>query len=275
MLELPEAFALAGLLTGAVAGKTIETVVAGKSPHKFAFFSGDPQGYQERLAGTTISAAAALAGMVELAAGDQRLLFSDGVNLRYHGPGESRPVKHQLLIEFSDGSALSASVQMYGQLSCFTDGDNDSPYYLAARDKPSPLTAAFDEAWFGALVARPDVQSLSLKAFLATQQRIPGFGNGVLQDILWHARLHPRRKVASLTGAERERLFVTIKDVLGRMAAQGGRDTENDLWGRPGGYRTVMSRAHSTDPCPRCGATIVKESYLGGTVYFCPICQEF
>lgn|GEM_PF-2077218 len=30
------------------------------------------------------------------------------------------------------------------------------------------------------------------KAFLATEQRIPGLGNGVLQDILWTARIHPK-----------------------------------------------------------------------------------
>jgi hypothetical protein len=34
-----------------------------------------------------------------------------------------------------------------------------------------------------------EVKKLSLKALLATEQRIPGLGNGVLQDILFKARM--------------------------------------------------------------------------------------
>ncbi|MFO7935831.1 MAG: zinc finger domain-containing protein [Bacteroidales bacterium] len=25
--------------------------------------------------------------------------------------------------------------------------------------------------------------------------------------------------------------------------------------------------------CPNCGDAIVKEAYMGGAVYFCPVCQ--
>jgi formamidopyrimidine-DNA glycosylase len=28
------------------------------------------------------------------------------------------------------------------------------------------------------------------------------------------------------------------------------------------------------DACPKCGGTIVKEAYLGGAVYYCPVCQK-
>jgi formamidopyrimidine-DNA glycosylase len=49
----------------------------------------------------------------------------------------------------------------------------------------------------------PDaVQKLSLKAALATEQRIPGLGNGSLQDILWQAHLHPKRKTNTLSDEE-------------------------------------------------------------------------
>ncbi len=61
--------------------------------------------------------------MVEIKLTHAHLLFSDGVNLRFHQPGESVPLKQQLLLTFTDGSALSASVQMYGGLSCWVDGD--------------------------------------------------------------------------------------------------------------------------------------------------------
>ena len=61
----------------------------------------------------------------------------------------------------------------------------------------SPLGDGFDAAYFDRLVAGAK-PNLSAKAFLATEQRIPGLGNGVLQDILFNARIHPKRKMATL-----------------------------------------------------------------------------
>jgi formamidopyrimidine-DNA glycosylase len=115
---------------------------------------------------------------------------------------------------------------------------------------------------------------LSAKAFLATEQRIPGLGNGVLQDILWVARLHPRIKMADLTPDDRQAMFAAVKQVLGEMTAQGGRDTESNLFGRPGGYKTILSKNTVGKPCPACAAPIRKESYMGGSIYVCPNCQR-
>jgi formamidopyrimidine-DNA glycosylase len=55
---------------------------------------------------------------------------------------------------------------------------------------------------------------------------------------------------------------------------KGGRDTELDLFGRPGGYRTVLSKNAAGMPCPKCGTLIRKESYMGGSIYLCENCQE-
>jgi formamidopyrimidine-DNA glycosylase len=144
----------------------------------------------------------------------------------------------------------------------------------AARRAPSPLSDGFDRAYFGRLACAPAVQKLSVKGLLATEQRFPGIGNGVPQDILHGARLHPRRKVATLTSDERDRLFGAITATLAQMARLGGRDTERDLHGRPGGYATRLSRNTLGQPCGACGALIVKETFLGGSVYLCPECQR-
>lgn len=58
---------------------------------------------------------------------------------------------------------------------------------MIARSKPDPLSDDFSEEYFHRLYGEQDGK-LSVKAFLATKQRIPGLGNGVLQDILFHAR---------------------------------------------------------------------------------------
>ena len=57
------------------------------------------------------------------------------------------------------------------------------------------------------------------------------------------------------------------------MTAGGGRSTEKDLYGDPGGYQTILSRATDGAPCPACGTPITHLAYLGGRVYVCPTCQ--
>ena len=72
---------------------------------------------------------------------------------------------------------------------------------------------------------------------------------------------------------ERERLLDAVVSTLRDMTNQGGRDTEKDLFGNPGGYRTKLSKNTLPFGCPACGAPIVKEAYMGGAVYYCPACQ--
>ncbi len=115
---------------------------------------------------------------------------------------------------------------------------------------------------------------MSLKAFLATEKRIPGLGNGVLQDILFNAGLHPRKKVESLSAKEKEQIFQSIRSTLLEMVENGGRDTEKDLWGKPGGYKTIMSKNTFKSPCPSCGMGIERARYMGGSIYFCCNCQK-
>jgi formamidopyrimidine-DNA glycosylase len=176
-------------------------------------------------------------------------------------------------VTFADGSMLAASVQMYGGVGVFLEGALDNEYYLAAQQKPSPLSRQFNKKYFHRLISTPEVEKLSAKAFLATEQRVPGLGNGVLQDILFKAQMNPKRKIRELDEDSRSRIFFAVKDVLREMADGGGRDTETDLFGRPGGYTTLMSRNTVGKPCGSCGSLIVKKAYMGGSVYYCPECQ--
>lgn len=272
MIELPEAVVIAGQINDALMGKRVLRAIANDSPHKFAWYTGDPAEYNDRLAGKVIGQAASFAGNIEFQAGDMQLCIS--APIRYHAQGARRPKKHQLLIEFDDGTAISSSAQMWGGFFCYPAGeDGGFPDAVIARLKPSPLSDAFGQAYFGTLFD-DQTPKLSAKAFLATEQRIPGLGNGVLQDILWTAHIHPKRKMGDLSEEDVEAMYAAVKGVLAEMTAQGGRDTERDLFGQPGGYTTILSRNTVGAPCPTCGTIIRKEPYLGGAIYFCANCQE-
>jgi len=273
MIEIPEAITLAQQATQVLANKTILFVTANHSPHKFAWYHGDPSEYQNRLYRKKIQSATVHGGLVEILVEDTRLVFGDGVSLRFLTEGEKRPGRHQLLIEFDDSTALAASVQMYGGLWCFREGEFDNPYYHIAKDKPSPQTREFNNNYFQELLDDKS-RKKSAKGFLATEQRIPGLGNGVLQDILFNAKIHPKRKMATVVDSELELLFDSVKTTLGQMASQGGRDTENNLFGQPGGYATILSKITLNCPCPVCDGFISKEAYMGGSIYYCPACQQ-
>lgn len=272
MLEIPEAIVISRQLNQTIQNKHIKNAVAGTSPHKFAWFFGDPAEYHDRLVGKTVGQAVPCAGRIEIQVEDTILHFGDGVNLRFYGKDEKRPAKHQLLIEFDDDTALTGIAAMYGGLWCFKEGEFDNLYYKAAKESISPLSNEFDYKYFVSLFDEKGLK-MSAKAFLATEQRIPGLGNGVLQDILLNTKIHPRKKMNTLTEKHKRRLFDSIKTTLADMVNGGGRDTERDLFGNPGGYSAKLSKNTTLSLCRNCGGQVKKETYMGGSIYFCENCQ--
>lgn len=273
MLEIPESYTIARQLNETIKGKIISYVKANQSPHSFAWYFGSPEGYDELLSGKTIGLSHARAGMIEIEVEDCRIVFGDGATPRYYEDRTKAPKKNQLYVEFDDGSALICTIQMYGGLLAFREGENNNEYYLAAKDKPSPLTDQFNYEYFRSLRTEK-THKLSAKAFLATEQRIPGLGNGALQDILFTAGIHPKRKLDTISEDEYEKLYQAVKTLLKQMAELGGRDTEKDLFGNPGGYMTLLSKKTAWTPCTICGYELHKDNYMGGTIYYCENCQK-
>ena len=272
MVELPEAAVLAKQINDTLIGKKIRKATSNHTPHTFAWYTGNPADYNDLLTGKIIQGAASIGEHVEIKVGDMILHIS--TPLRYHAQGEKLPQKHQLLLEFQDDTAVSATIQMWGCLFCFKDGDRESiSDYYPLKISPSPLSDSFNRAYFDSLFDEKTAK-LSAKGFLATEQRIPGLGNGVLQDILWTAKIHPKRKMSSITPEEIDNMHNAIKYVLKQMTVKGGRDTERDLFGHPGGYKTVLSKLTVDMPCPACGSFVKKEAYLGGSIYYCKDCQQ-
>ena len=272
MLEIPEAKVISEQINKTIKGKTITNVIAANSPHKFAWFYKDSADYADLLVGKRIGEAAQYGGHVEITVDGAVISFNDGVNIRYHAEKDKRPEKHQLLLEFEDNSALSVSVAMYGGIFCFKEGEFDNFYYKVAKEKPSPLSDEFDFNYFKEIF-NDSAEKLSAKAFLATEQRIPGLGNGILQDILLNAKIHPKTKIRTLGADDKKLLFKSIKNTISEMVSLGGRDTEKDFFGNAGGYKAKMSKNTVLGICPNCGGAVKKENYMGGSIYYCEECQ--
>lgn len=274
MLELPEVITIQNQLKETILDKKVINTIANQSPHKFAFFHGDPEGYNGLLKNKQVTDIKNYGFYISVELEDTQLLFRDGANLRYHNDEFSIPSKHQLLIEFDDNTFLSVTISMYGGIWCCKKGDfDDNMYFSIAKNSLLPISDQFNQSYFNNLFldCKP---SMSSKAFIATEQRIIGIGNGVTQDILFNAKLHPKKKIETFTDENKNDLFNSIKGTLNEMILQSGRDTEKDLFDKPGKYKTILSKNTVGKPCPVCGDTIKKANFLGGSIYFCDTCQK-
>jgi formamidopyrimidine-DNA glycosylase len=105
-----------------------------------------------------------------------------------------------------------------------------------------------------------------VKAALMDQTFIAGVGNIIADEILWHARIHPRRTIQSLTEDERRRLFTETRKILREAVNRYDYIPRKRSW--LSGMRGVPGAR-----CPRCGTLLQRTTAAGRTTYFCPHCQ--
>lgn len=129
MIELPNTSGLINLIGDTISGRRIVKVIVAQTPHRFVWYYDDPQKYHELLVGKTIEKVSSFRGIVRIKAGTINIVFSDGIELKLHDKNEKSPDNHQLLIEFDGSLLLSASVQIYGALWCFREGEFINPYF--------------------------------------------------------------------------------------------------------------------------------------------------
>lgn len=106
----------------------------------------------------------------------------------------------------------------------------------------------------------------SVKAALMDQRTVAGLGNLTVDEILWRAKVDPRRKLADLDERDLERIHRKTKDVL-RKSVEHGRVPEASSW-------LTGRRGKDGASCPRCGTGLVRAKVAGRTTYVCPACQE-
>jgi len=275
MIELPEAWVIARQMNEAIAGKQIAAAMRGNAPHKFAFYTRAAEEYAEILKERRIGPARGHGGLILIPAEPEYLLAvgGGGERIALHRDERTLPKKHQLLLHFTDGVYLTVTVQGWGAAMLFHDSEVPGHAWVG-KPGVSPVSDAFTYEFFeGRFGELKENDPSSVKFFVISKPGVWGVGNGCLQDILFRARIHPRRRALDLSEGERRALHAAIRDTLQQMVALGGRDGEIDLFGQPGGYTRILSSETAGKPCPECGTPIEKIQYLGGASYFCPRCQ--
>jgi len=110
---------------------------------------------------------------------------------------------------------------------------------------------------------------LPVKAWLLDQAVFPGVGNWMADEILWQAGLAPGRPTGSLREAELKRLWLKTRHVCRKALDTVGRDY------RPPPRRWLFRvRWKPGEACPRCEATLERETIGGRAACWCRRCQR-
>lgn len=119
-----------------------------------------------------------------------------------------------------------------------------------------------------------------LKPLLLDQTVLAGLGNIYVDESLWDAGLHPRRRADTLKAAELRALHAAITKVLRRAVDNGGTTLgsgETNFYsvaGRRGRHADALKVfRRDGEPCPRCSRMIVRTVVGQRGTHFCPSCQ--
>jgi formamidopyrimidine-DNA glycosylase len=140
---------------------------------------------------------------------------------------------------------------------------------------PEPLAADFTAEQF---ITRLKRRSKSgIKAVLLDQTVVAGVGNIYADESLWGAKIHPETRVEALSKAKLTALYEALRAVLQLSIEKGGSTDRNyvNAEGKRGSYLSFANVfRREGQPCPRCGATIIKTKVAGRGTHLCPFCQK-
>ncbi|MDP8948417.1 MAG: DNA-formamidopyrimidine glycosylase [Actinomycetota bacterium] len=140
---------------------------------------------------------------------------------------------------------------------------------------PEPLSAGFGVEYLRETLGPRRAQ---IKPLILDQRVISGIGNIYADEILFDARLHPRRKANTLSAQEWEALHGAIRGNLAAGVEHRGTTVRlyKDVLDRPGEHQNYLRvfEKHGK-PCPgACGGVVVRESVGGRPTHYCPECQR-
>ena len=266
MPELPEITHLAGQMNATLTGKRI-TAIEIAQPKCLNLPEAD---FRAAVLGSTILGAHNRGKWIinQLDRGWLLLNLGMGGEVLLVQP-DGLPAKRRLVFHFATGECLSVNFWWFGY------AHFAPPEGLAAHPQVSRLGVNALEMDTAALAELLRGQKGALKAFLLDQSKIAGIGNAYIHDILFIARLHPLRKIPTLTPAEVESLAQAIQQGLRPSLEKGGAFYEVDLFGQKGGFtfENIIVGYREGQPCPVCGTAIIKSKTGGTSSFICPKCQ--
>ena len=166
-----------------------------------------------------------------------------------------REAKHVLVFE---------DARMFGRIQ-YAEGI-DAPEWWA-KLPPDLLSAAFTSKELEVFLKRRS--RAPMKAVLLMQERFPGIGNWMADEILWRAAIHPKQAAGELTAAQTKALYKEIRWVC--------REALRIMSVKYNGFPNTWLFHHRWKKggiCPRTGAKLQHATIGGRTTCWSPARQK-
>lgn len=283
MPELPEVETVRRGLVPVMEGKVIAQAQVNRPDLRWPL----PLGMADRLTGARVTALRRRSKYIlaDLSTGESllihlgmsgRMLVSGAMlgEFHHHHPA---PAKHDHVVLDMEGGARVTfnDARRFGAMDLMATGTEDRHPLLAALG-PEPLGNAFSESY---LAERLQGRMTPIKSALLDQHLVAGLGNIYVCEVLFRARISPRRLAGNIGAARAARLVPIIRDVLAEAIEAGGsslrdyRQADGEL-----GYFQHAFRVYGREgePCvtPGCGGTVARVVQSGRSSFYCPHCQR-
>ena len=171
------------------------------------------------------------------------------------------PAKHDHLVLFQAKHVLVfQDARMFGRV-LFAESAEPPKWW--AKLPPDLLSSAFTAKDLAVFLKRR--ARAPIKAVLLKQERFPGIGNWMADEILWRAAIHPKQAAGSLDPARTKALYREIRWVCREALRIIGRK-----WDDPPASWLFPHRWQKGGKCPRTGAKLEHATIGGRTTCWSP-----
>ncbi len=196
--------------------------------------------------------------------GDRDLVMHFGMTGQpvYFKNEHKQPDYARAIFHFENGFKLAFNcARMLGKLELI----EDKKAFIQNKELgPDISSDYFDEETFLELV---NSRRGMIKSSLMDQNLMAGIGNECSDEILFQARMHPKKKVNELNEDELRNLYDKIDMVV--KTKLDCLDHDKEL---PDSF--ILKDRNEGADCPDCDGTIAKITVGGRSGYFCPQCQH-
>jgi len=204
----------------------------------------------------------------------ENILISLGMggDLLYFEESKYKSEKYQVRVDFNDNTGFTLRFWWFGKFILCSDKElsNEPNTKDIGID---PYDKKFTLQYFREILKGKKTQ---IKAFLLNQKNISAIGNMYMHDILFKAKLHPKKKIQDMKEKDFLALYESIKSVFEFSQKKGASWYEFDFLGKKGKFspEDFLIGYKDKQPCPVCASEIQFIKTGSTSSYVCPKCQK-
>lgn len=184
--------------------------------------------------------------------------------LRVEPPGFGAEKHDHLVLEQKKRALVFRDPRQFGRVR-FHHGETPPDWWQASS--PEINSREWTKLALTAFLKRH--RRAPIKAVLLSQQGFPGIGNWMADEILWRARIAPRRRAGKLTASHLNALFRSTRFVVRASLKTIGENSTD-----PPRSWLLHERWKAGGKCPRHAITLKRATIGGRTTAWCPRCQK-